>query len=334
MAGMTKEDEALIEKFIGLSTEDANATAIIVPQHAASSTNWDKCLLVRVLADRPVQEGPFIQTMIGVWNVDPSTTARQIARNCYLVEFEEVEDRVRVQNGGPWLFRGDLVASSQVKSQKDLNLMQVSHAAVWVQFHNLPVNSLTEEGLMIMAQEVGTPVSSPVHCSFNGRSFVKVKILLPLQAVIKDKVKLTHPLLGELIVLCVYERIGKVCVFCGSLGHEMVKCPDHTRVSAIVHDPANAGRYNAAEILKPKKGQWVTSLYMLPKPQEGQSCQGNKRSRGHTQTGQHELLLPHDRVGGQDTGVTLEMVMGDGSNSQSFSKRLKPAGQNAPAHFL
>lgn len=136
----------------------------------------------------------------------------------------------------------------------DLKSLLIASKALWVQFHNIPVNSLKEEGLVLMEKVVGTLVSAPVHSFFNGRQVMKFKILVSLDEPLKDNVTLTHPTLGEIKIFCVYERVAQICLYCGCLGHELVTCLDHSRVSAIVHNPANAYRYNAREILSPKKG--------------------------------------------------------------------------------
>lgn len=216
------------------------------------------CLLARVITDRTVHDGSFISAMLSVWRVDPGTVIRPIARNCYLVEFSEVEDKKRIQLGATWSFRGDIVALKSVKSQKDLAPNHIDSAALWVQFYNLPINALKEEGLDIMAHEIGKPVSTPVHGFTGGRRFVKFKVIVPLDKPLKDRVKLTHPTLGELTVCCSYEKVTRICVFCGCLGHELVTCSDHARLTEIAYDPANAGRFNSAELLKPKLGTWVT----------------------------------------------------------------------------
>lgn len=48
------DDEALIQKFIGLHTNDGAVPTLDVPTNATSSTKWDQCLLLRVITDKQV----------------------------------------------------------------------------------------------------------------------------------------------------------------------------------------------------------------------------------------------------------------------------------------
>lgn len=139
MSLLTEDDEAFIQQFVGLSTDDLESAVVAVPKKAISSTNWDLCLLARIVTDRIVLDGPFAKAMITAWEVDPATTVRQVIKNYYLFEFNSIED-FRMAQLGVWTYRGDLVALRQVTSDSDLNLAMVDQAVVRVLFMNLPVN--------------------------------------------------------------------------------------------------------------------------------------------------------------------------------------------------
>lgn len=63
MAEFTAEDEALIMRFVGLQTGEASPATVQIPIHAATSTNWHLCVLVKVVSDRVSQDANFIRTM-------------------------------------------------------------------------------------------------------------------------------------------------------------------------------------------------------------------------------------------------------------------------------
>lgn len=173
--------------------------------HAASSTDWTLCVLAKVISDRVSMDSNFIRTMQRAWGVDPCTVIRPITKNCYLVELCSEKDKAKVLSGGVWTYQGDLVATRSVGSHKDLSPEHIQEANVWVQFYNLPVNSLNEEGLAILASTVGKPASptvDAVHGFLNGRRFVKIKVTVNLNEPLKDWVSLGHPMLGDISTVC------------------------------------------------------------------------------------------------------------------------------------
>lgn len=326
MADMSSDDEALIQKFLNLNTSE-HQSSIVVPQHAASSTKWETCLLAKVVSDKTVIDSFFSQQMLRAWKVHPATKISPVARNCFLLDFVEEEDKHRVLFEGPWTFRGDLVAIRQVKSQADLSLNHIKLAEVYVQFFDIPPNCLTDEGYDIVAASLGTAVSPPAHGFVGGRGFVKLKVLVPIGEPLKDRVTFTHPSLGDITALCSYEKVSSLCRFCGKIGHDIQACQERNRLAAIVHRPENAGRFTSLNILNPKFGPWILDPYLLPREQPDSSLQPNKRRF------QQPTSTPHFDSP-MNSPIDHSALMPQEPPSQiSLNKRPRPAGQNSPAQL-
>lgn len=212
-----------------------------------------------------------------------------------------------------------------------------------MQFFNLPVNCLNEEGFHILGKEVGKPMSRLVGL-MNGRRFHKMKIRIKVEDLIKDKVTFTHPSLGPLIVLCCYGKVSRICRFCGHIGHEQVNCPDYLKISALMLIPENKAWFNADTLLAPIKGACVASSAMLPR--ESHSLAQVKTKRPHSESVQSNiptgLMGPNFNM--EDPKQALSdpnYVICSMSNpspepfnnqlSLNKNKKPRPAGQNAPA---
>lgn len=88
----------------------------------------------------------------------------------------------------------------------------------------MPWNSFIEEGLELLGNQLWGVVSTPVHGFMGSKRFVKLKVHMPLSQQLKDWVKVDHPTLGEVLVHYSYEKVTRVCTFCGFLGHELQGC--------------------------------------------------------------------------------------------------------------
>lgn len=268
MSTITLEDEALIQKFVGLQTEENKPLKIVVPTTAASNTNWERCILAKVISNKSMLDAPFSAAMLQAWGADPETIFRSVGKNSYLIEFQNKEDMYMAELNGPWTFRGDLVATCMVNCHQDLQSVRMEHANLWVQFHHVPINSLTEEGFDILGRQIGIPVSTHVEGFINGRRLYKLKIRVPITKPLKDKVWLDHPTLGDLKILCVYEKVSRICRFCGHLGHEIQTCPEHQRLFLLLQNPALCTNMQPSQILAPKFGLWIANPMRVPKPEE------------------------------------------------------------------
>lgn len=203
--------------------------------------------------------------MLKAWNVDPIANFKSLGSNAYLVELASEEEVTKVMVGGPWTLRGDLVAVRRVSSHLSLNPDLIKTADLWVQFFNAPIN-LTDEGIAIMAKQVGSPLSAPVEGFIGGRRFIKVKLSVKLGLPLKDRVRFTHESLGEVSVICSYEKITRVCFYCASLGHEIHSCTDYLRMGQLAQQMGDDGPYDFGLLLKPKYGKWMTNSSLVPRP--------------------------------------------------------------------
>lgn len=130
MSLMTEEDEALLRKFDALSTDEAPLPVIKLPSNAATSANLDLSLLPMIVTDKTVQDGPFMEAVRRTWKADPETRIKPVSPNFYIVEFINKDEFLYTLGGGPWTFKGDLVAMNTVTSPSDFTAPHVQEVEV------------------------------------------------------------------------------------------------------------------------------------------------------------------------------------------------------------
>lgn len=167
-------------------------------------------------------------------------------------------------NDGPWTYKDDLVLVAECSSLENLNESLLQHAEVWVQFHNVPLESLTEEGFSIITNKVGVALSDPKTAYHNGKPFQRVKMLVALNRLLEDHVMVRHPVLGVVKVYLVFERLGRICLFCGDLGHDIGSCTERARLIKIKKRMEGRNRPELEGILKPTRGVWINNQAMVP----------------------------------------------------------------------
>lgn len=284
MSKFTKEDEELIKKFIGLSTRENQGTIITLPEHATTSVSWNLCTLVKIISDRTAIESSFRSAMLKAWGADPAMGFHPIERNCFLLEFTNEADLNTALYGGPWSYRGDMVAMKQVSSTSVLKAEEVNFAEIWVQIFNVPVQAFSDEGFKIMVSDIGSPVSAPMEGFVMGKRFVKIRVKIDTREALTDYIKVTHPTLGELCFPCCYEKISRACCFCGALGHEISGCKAHNRLSQLAHVVDQEGLISSAQLLAPKFGAWRVDSALLPRADAAQNSKHTQPKRAFAQT--------------------------------------------------
>lgn len=102
--------------------------------------------------------------------------------------------------------RQDLVILAECKSPDEINGDSLTHGDVWVQYHNMPIESLTEEGVGRLMDLVGIALLDLIIVTTRGKQLFRIKMLISMNQPIKDKLITTHPTLGDLVVFLVYEK--------------------------------------------------------------------------------------------------------------------------------
>lgn len=261
---MDQVDEELIRKFAQLHTaSSSSATALVLSSSAVETRDWGLCMRAKVCKDKMVFEAQFEKLMRRAWGAKPATVFTQIERGSYLIEFTGKSEMLRILNEGPWIYRQDLVAVAPCTTEEQLT-HPIDKVELWVQFHNVQDDSLTDEGILMLTSQVGTQVTEPVRGFINGRRFFKIKLAVLLDGPFKDFISVTHPTRGDIIVYLVYEKLGRLCDFCGMIGHDLNTCTERTQLVRIKNNPINQNRPDLKNILKPNFGPWRLCPELLP----------------------------------------------------------------------
>lgn len=162
------EISSLFETLAPLAS--ATEERIPIPQHITTSRDWSLSCLASVFTDRMVFDDNFINSMLVNWRAQPTTRITPIARHTYLVDFTSSWEMYEVLHNEPWTYRADIIALKRVHDPSQLRPEFVTHFTLCTQFHNVPPELLSTEGIYYLARRVGTP-DSEVRQGYSGAVF-------------------------------------------------------------------------------------------------------------------------------------------------------------------
>ncbi|GKB24949.1 hypothetical protein Tco_0864350, partial [Tanacetum coccineum] len=146
----------------------------------------------------------------------------------------------QVLERGPWMIRKSPIILNKWSSSVSLKKGEVTKVLVWVKLYNVPVLTYSEDGLSLIAAQIGKPVmldaftSSMCVESWGKISFARARIEISSASTLKKEVIMAIPEEegdGHIkeVIRVKYERKPPHCVECKSFGHSHDLCPKRVR---------------------------------------------------------------------------------------------------------
>lgn len=266
LSKMDLSDEQFLAQFAALSSDEGSSQAFHLPQSGVATREWGLCLLARIITDKTIIDHQFTGTMMKAWGVDPATDISILTRNVFLAQFTNRDDLERVLQRGIWTYRSDSVILKRVQGQNDLEDPKVEEAEVWTQWYRIPPAAVSQMGLSMLAQRIGTPLSDATEIFARGQKFYKIKMLINVDRPLQDHLDVLNPTIGNFTTYITYEKMPRICLFCGRIGHDQLGCVDKVRFERLKQDPRYKARLEKQPQNKNKTriGPWINNQALIP----------------------------------------------------------------------
>jgi hypothetical protein len=211
VARMWEKFNLMEEESVGIKTQEGDFEPL-----AARGSN---CVVGKLLADRVVGKEVIRTPLIRAWQPSGWVSFKSVGENLFLIEFQYEWDKVRIMEGRPWTFDGDLVSLAKFDGLTPLAELEFEKAAFWVRMSNLP--------LACMSKEMGTRIGSTmgvveeVEVDEDGvgwEEYLRVRIVLDLTKPL-SRGRFLHIREKAIWITFKYEKIPRFCFKCGIIRH-------------------------------------------------------------------------------------------------------------------
>nr|GEY35103.1 hypothetical protein [Tanacetum cinerariifolium] len=184
----------------------------------------------------------------------------KITRNddgVYLSKFSSKSGMDQVLEKGPWLIRKSPIILNKWTPSVSLKKGEVANVPVWLKMYNVPVLAYSEDGLSLIATQIGKPImldaftSSMCVESWGRISFARALIEVSASTTLKKEVIMAVPedegggYVKE-VIRVEYEWKPPHCVDCQSFGYDSKLCPKRVRGEV----PKNSARDTKATTME------------------------------------------------------------------------------------
>ncbi|XP_059460346.1 uncharacterized protein LOC132189616 [Corylus avellana] len=220
---MAEELEALWGKF-SLTEEEQDGLEVAEEDVEEITAKGSHCLVGKLISDRFIGKRIIRAKLIRGWRPTGSLEFKVLGENTFLMDFEHEWDKIRVMEGRPWIFEGQLFSVAEYDGVTPPSEMNFDTAAFWVRMYKLPLSCMGREMGFKLGAIIG--VVEDVDTDDDGigwgeflRVKVQVNVLKPLPRgrILKLKNK-------TLWIPFQYEKVPKFCFHCGVIRHGVGGC--------------------------------------------------------------------------------------------------------------
>ena len=177
------------------------------------------CIVGKLLADRTLGKEILKTPMIRAWQPTSQVSLKTLGLNLFLIEFEHEWDKVRIMEGRPWKFDGDLFSLAEFDGRTPIAELEFEKATFWVRMLNMPLACMSRE----MGHRIGASMGKveDVDVDEDGvgwGEFLRLHIELDLTKPLSRGrfIKLRD---RTIWITFQYEKTPRFCFKCGVIRH-------------------------------------------------------------------------------------------------------------------
>lgn len=113
------------------------------------------CLVGKLIADRTVSKDTIRSILMRGWRPSETMAVKVLGDNLFLVEFMNDWDKVRVLEGRPWVFEGNLFSVVDFDGGTPPSNLDFEKVAFWVRMFRLPLACMGKEAGFQIGSSIG-----------------------------------------------------------------------------------------------------------------------------------------------------------------------------------
>jgi hypothetical protein len=181
----------------------------------------------KVHTTRSFSAAALFEKMKAIWNLSRDPICREAGENLFVFQMHCLGDWKKVVQQGPWTFRGWAVLIEDYDGREDPEKFVFSGLYVWAQIHGIPELYRKVWVVDDLARRVGkTKEVQMAPKLFYEGNYVRVRVLIELDAPLKRAVSLNIEGEGRKRLYVKYEKVPYFCKHCGLIGHNHEECGD------------------------------------------------------------------------------------------------------------
>lgn len=209
-----------------------------------------RMLVGRVITNKSLNKLAVKQAAMKAWGNPQGLQVGNLNQNTFTFTFPTSLTANNILAEGPWNVMGNLLSLQNWDPKLSASEVKFNLVQFWVQFHDLPMEFMTDANVRKLASVVGEPLEleDPKVDGCLLRTYYRARVLLNVENALVTGFWVPRQHLPKAWVSVKYEKLQGLCFKCGIFGHEQTTCKKNKAMS--VNNPSYP-RYSLALSVPP-----------------------------------------------------------------------------------
>lgn len=201
-----------------LEFEDGDPQEDILPE-------WKRCLVFKLVTGRGYAFS-ILKEMLGkAWRTSGELSISDLGKNIYKVGFENLSDMEAILKESPWALNNELMVLERCDEDLLPEEYEFKHVWFWIQIHGLPISMLNRKKILSMSKKFGSPQDISDEDAAKWGKYARARVKIDITKPLPKEMKVTLASKKIRMAQFTYEKLPRLCYYCGLFSHAMKQCP-------------------------------------------------------------------------------------------------------------
>ncbi|XP_026425214.1 uncharacterized protein LOC113321518 isoform X2 [Papaver somniferum] len=186
---------------------------------------WRRCLVFKLVTGRGHAFFILKEMLLKAWKTSGDFSLSDLGNNIYKIRFENLCDMEAVLKSSPWALNNELMVIERCDDDLLPKEYEFKYVWFWIQIHGLPISMLNNKKIYNMAKKFGNPQNITDEDAAKWGKYARIRVRIDITKPLPKEMKVTFASKKIRTNQFRYEKLPKLCYFCGLFGHAMKQCP-------------------------------------------------------------------------------------------------------------
>lgn len=185
----------------------------------------NKSIVLKTVTGKEYNLLILAEVVTKAWKPSGALKITYLGNGIYKVQFDLLCDLEAALQRSPWSIRDELMILERCHEDLLIEEYEFNFVSFWMHVYGLPLSMMNSQKVFNIMQKLGSPEPIDPQTASKWGKYARVRVRLDISKPIPKGMVITLNSKKKIIITFRYEKLPRLCFFCGFFGHVMKQFP-------------------------------------------------------------------------------------------------------------